>query len=510
MDQLQKELQSLLHSKSLQELFEYMDENITDFLSTPYISQYYQILKDTDISTSKKTMPKIIKAWLAFLSGDNAGLSWIMKHIKETDLGNQYESSFYYSLKALAGFLSDHNDRMKYAKLSLDVLPEEDRSFYMANAKLTYGQLLASVDQFRLASEMFASSYQMFYSLDLQFPAVVALVNELLNRYKLGEFSAVIDACNKALVMSSSFKNEMQDYWNVVHMPLGMCYYEMNKPNLAIRHLKLAKSSIDRMGMFHMHGHIELYLFKSYYLLKDTAGMEEVRNESIANFEHMHYKMTDLLISMFRILSCEPGHDSKLQPDIENFEVEYMKNGDKSHDIVIETLAYLKLKGLSDVITDWVLVKNLERLRFIGMIPQVQLFLVLLAEMYCNDGRLEEANEYLKEAVDIYKEFGISAGFYRVPLKSLSRIQKMDQSLYNMLNRKNEENTVLPKGSLLSAREKDIMMLIAMGRSNDEISKTLFIGIGTIKWHINHIFGKLGVKNRIQAIEKAKSLGEIL
>ena len=53
------------------------------------------------------------------------------------------------------------------------------------------------------------------------------------------------------------------------------------------------------------------------------------------------------------------------------------------------------------------------------------------------------------------------------------------------------------------------MQHIALGKSNDEISKTLFISVGTIKWHINNIFGKLEVKNRVQAIEKAKSLGEI-
>lgn len=64
--------------------------------------------------------------------------------------------------------------------------------------------------------------------------------------------------------------------------------------------------------------------------------------------------------------------------------------------------------------------------------------------------------------------------------------------------------------SILSKRELDIMKLIAEGKSNDEMGKELFISVGTIKWHINNIFSKLQVKNRIQAIEKVKKSGGII
>ncbi len=505
----QEELHRIVLENPSQKLFDYIEENIICFFSTPFISDYYQILKDADMSISEKMLPKLVKAWLAFLSGDNAGLNSIMKHIDELALNGPHESSFYYALKALTGLSSSHQEKLKYAKLSVDILPEEDCSIFMANAKLTYAQILAGLDQYRSAIELFEDSYRMFYALDIHFPAVVALINKLLNRYRLGEFSAVIDECNNALIMSSSFRDEVQDYWNVIHLPLGMCYFEMNKPSLAIQHLKHAKACIDKMNLFHMHGMVELYLFKSYYVLNDKAGMEEINIQASADFEHMHYIMTDLLLCMFRIMSCEPDCIQKLQPDIERLELEYMKSGEKSYLVLVETLAYLKLKGLSDAIAIEDIIKSLEKLRFIGMIPYIQLFLIFLAEMHFIENQHKNAAEALKEAAVIYREYGISASFYTLPLKSVQLLQKIDQQLYSKVAKKTRVDESPLRGSILSAREKEIMQLVAQGKGNEEISKTLFIGIGTVKWHINHIFSKLNAENRMQAAEMAKSLGEI-
>jgi len=45
------------------------------------------------------------------------------------------------------------------------------------------------------------------------------------------------------------------------------------------------------------------------------------------------------------------------------------------------------------------------------------------------------------------------------------------------------------------------------GSSNAEIASRLFVSINTVKKHITNIFNKLGVDNRLQAVEKGRSLG---
>ena len=59
----------------------------------------------------------------------------------------------------------------------------------------------------------------------------------------------------------------------------------------------------------------------------------------------------------------------------------------------------------------------------------------------------------------------------------------------------------------LSERELEILALIARGDSNKEIAEQLYIAEGTVKNHVTHILGKLGVRDRTQAALKARELG---
>lgn len=61
----------------------------------------------------------------------------------------------------------------------------------------------------------------------------------------------------------------------------------------------------------------------------------------------------------------------------------------------------------------------------------------------------------------------------------------------------------------LSDREIEVLGLIAAGLANREIADELVIAPGTVKRHINHIYGKLGVLRRTQAIARARKLALI-
>src|SRR5437879_1000593 len=58
----------------------------------------------------------------------------------------------------------------------------------------------------------------------------------------------------------------------------------------------------------------------------------------------------------------------------------------------------------------------------------------------------------------------------------------------------------------LTARELEVVRLIAQGQSNMEIAATLFVSEATVKTHINHIFSKLGARDRAQVIIKARQM----
>jgi ATP/maltotriose-dependent transcriptional regulator MalT len=70
-------------------------------------------------------------------------------------------------------------------------------------------------------------------------------------------------------------------------------------------------------------------------------------------------------------------------------------------------------------------------------------------------------------------------------------------------NRKSEiENLIEP----LNEHELEVLRLTAEGLSNREIADRLVVVVGTVKWYLNHIYAKLGVHSRTQAVARAREL----
>ncbi|WP_328536580.1 response regulator transcription factor [Streptomyces sp. NBC_00344] len=59
----------------------------------------------------------------------------------------------------------------------------------------------------------------------------------------------------------------------------------------------------------------------------------------------------------------------------------------------------------------------------------------------------------------------------------------------------------------LSAREREVLLLVSKGTSNRDIARELFISEATVKTHLTHIYGKLGVKDRAAAVAVAYDRG---
>jgi LuxR family maltose regulon positive regulatory protein len=59
----------------------------------------------------------------------------------------------------------------------------------------------------------------------------------------------------------------------------------------------------------------------------------------------------------------------------------------------------------------------------------------------------------------------------------------------------------------LTERERDVLRLLAAGRSNPEIARILYVEVNTVKTHVKSLFGKLGVHSRVQAAQRAQELG---
>ena len=70
-----------------------------------------------------------------------------------------------------------------------------------------------------------------------------------------------------------------------------------------------------------------------------------------------------------------------------------------------------------------------------------------------------------------------------------------------------ESHSAEPLVEPLTRREREILALLAQGYSGPEIAEQLTLAVSSVKWHIQQVYGKLGVNSKRQALTRAKELG---
>lgn len=484
------ELKQEIEKNNLDSLNDFINHNIKCFFNSPNIYKFYQLLVNVQ---SNDDVANLIIAWLALLSGDNLKLTKLSMKINPENLNN-YHQSFLSDLKALSSIFGNPKERLLYSNKTLELLPDQPITFYHGNAYLTRGQIYNSLKEYRSAFTSFYKSYEYFFELDMMFPASVALSNALLNKIKLADFEEVIKICKQTLLIISSYNSSQDNYWDVLYLPMGISYLEQNEILLAIDYLEKAFKAINELDLIHMHGFIELYLFKVFRLHGDSKKLKEILDLTKKTFENMHYPLMTQILYYGEIL---------LKNQIDNQRIAELKrmyeDSINPEPYLVEMLLFLGVKYNEEYIPFTELINYIENLRYNGDITHLQILLLLLADYYYLKKEYDSAKEILEEAINYYHDYHLKAAFNMYDFSFWPIVKKIDSSI--------KPNKV--EQPLLTEREMDILLLISQGLSNQEISERLFITIGTVKWHINHILSKLDCKNRIQALKKAKKINII-
>ncbi len=166
-----------------------------------------------------------------------------------------------------------------------------------------------------------------------------------------------------------------------------------------------------------------------------------------------------------------------------------------------------------------------------GLVPFVMMALLELAQLYRSISRMDRAIEWLalisyhpmgwdtaEVACEILDEVAPNpeAGPYAdavargrqadLTSKVETLLADWDREVAGALARPIPESVPL-SGEHLTTREAEILHRLAAGDSNRDIASGLVVTLGTVKWYVNQIYSKLGVRSRTQAVARARELG---
>ncbi len=87
-----------------------------------------------------------------------------------------------------------------------------------------------------------------------------------------------------------------------------------------------------------------------------------------------------------------------------------------------------------------------------------------------------------------------------------TRLQNQAKAIYNLQS--DEASYIKELLDELTLKEKEIFDLIVSGNSNKQIMENLFIELSTLKTHINHIYKKLRIKSRKEAVALNRKISD--
>ena len=165
------------------------------------------------------------------------------------------------------------------------------------------------------------------------------------------------------------------------------------------------------------------------------------------------------------------------------------------------------------------LVELRQELEISGRIGPWLEVLVLQALTHQLQAEIEPAATMLRQALELAEPAGYIRLFLDEGEPMLSLLRQIAASgptpayLDRLLAAFTAEKSIIPPSSFilppliepLSERELEILQLIAAGLSNRQIADALILTVGSVKWHLNNIYGKLGVGSRTQAVAEART-----
>ncbi|MBI9107811.1 MAG: hypothetical protein JEZ04_13775 [Spirochaetales bacterium] len=290
-----------------------------------------------------------------------------------------------------------------------------------------------------------------------------------------------------------------------VHLGLARIFYQWNDMDSALQH---ANSSIELASLF--ENTIDRFIVCEIFLshLKLAAGDIDEAASLLARIAHSVHQYD--FVHRIPELAAQ-----QVQAMIKQGDLESAAKLSEKHDLPISAVQVFLAGGDSSSALKILEVLQPEDCTLNWNNEQLTVMILQAIALFNNDEKTK-AFTLMKKILSFTEAEGfirifVDQGMPMFRLLSETAAQGIGREYISRLmaafkeNKKHNEE-IQPLIDPLSPREIEVLKLIALGLSNNEICNKLFLALDTVKGHNRRIFSKLDVKNRTMAITKARSL----
>jgi len=472
----------------------------------------------------------IMRCWALFFQGDIGGAETSLAAVDRRPHGDTRAAARQDCLRAWFANRHDAPEAEDLARTALAGIPPSDPVF-RSLASTTLGEALIGRDP-AAAAEAFAEAHRLA-GVSRRSALSVGTVYSLVNTdLILGRRRAAEDLCRRSIAELGDPGGMSPSWLGMLHLPLGVAMFEASRTEAALQHIVIGNELCARAGLtVTMLGSAEWHEILALHQL-GRAGDAWRRLEAVRR-EGERQGIPRIVVAM-RLLEAEllllEGDPARALTRAEQ------DPGPGRHALgsVLgrRTLTHGRvLLALGRPVEALTQLEPLARDdRAAGRRGRLLATLAATAAAHASSGEHGAAHTALAEAVAI----AAPEGYRRPLLDPIVRLERVLADVRNvapdfvddLLGRVVEARLpgLVPPGRRgiataedddrgpvdpLSVRELEVLRLVAAGLSNDEIGRELFVTGGTAKWHVHNVLAKMGCRNRVGLVARARSLGLI-
>jgi len=452
------------------------------------------------------------KSWLLYLRGQSAlgqTYSALANGVGASDASPAQQGISQAFRAYLALNWSDPKDAIPLARQALDQLGN-GTSFFHPYALCLMGQAQGLANDRCTAAETLREAVRRAQQLGNRLMALDALGHLAGTLKAQGQLREAIVLCTEAADQYVDAEDNPLPIVGLVYVPLGMLHYDLGDLETARRFLTLGINLCEQLGMvyFRLLGKCALATLQHACNEHDQAWttLAAAREVSEQPESPRRQRMVAIATAEFQL---REGNVEAAARTLENArslagpptEQERMA---KARLLLAEHSPSMAWKVLT------ALEESAQQQQSNGSLIAIYVLQALCKRTL---GQHAGARQCVENAVSL----AASAGYRRVFLDEGANIVAMlEQARHvapafvsSLLAPDSSGRDLPPAGPLvepLGKVELEILSLLNRGLTNQEIASRLAITVGTTKWRMNQIFGKLQVRNRIEALARARQL----